>query len=142
VNKLDTERLVKFLGMSDSSSDGEALTAMRMANKLLREAEVTWRDVITDPRVAERQVFEAFVHQKTRTHAARYGRPLRAKRHNPNEGRHTDSDIPEMLTALRQRRHEMGFLMFLAGVTEQYRRVGYLTTSQLNAVRAAYQRRG
>ncbi len=40
------ERLVKLLGMVGSEHDGEALNAARMADKLVRDAGLTWATVI------------------------------------------------------------------------------------------------
>jgi hypothetical protein len=39
------ERLVKLLGQAGSSYDGEAVTALRLAQKLLREQRLTWREL-------------------------------------------------------------------------------------------------
>jgi hypothetical protein len=50
---LDLERLRKLLGMTGSSQDGEALNAMRMANKMLVENKLTWADVIPNRTVHE-----------------------------------------------------------------------------------------
>jgi hypothetical protein len=43
------DRLVKLLGMVGSAHDGEALNAARLADKLLRDAGLTWADVIGTP---------------------------------------------------------------------------------------------
>ena len=40
------DRLIKLLGMIGSAHDGEALNAAKLANKLVREASLTWSDVI------------------------------------------------------------------------------------------------
>ena len=43
-------RLTKLLGMTSSTYDNEALSAVRMANQLLKSAGLTWSDVIAhDP---------------------------------------------------------------------------------------------
>ncbi len=41
----DFNRLVKFMELATSSNDGEALNALRMANKLLEANKVTWAKV-------------------------------------------------------------------------------------------------
>lgn len=43
----DKDRLIKLLNLSNSDADGEALTALRLANKLLKQADLTWQDVLT-----------------------------------------------------------------------------------------------
>jgi hypothetical protein len=52
---LDRERLAKFLSMTSSGHDGEALAAIRQANRLLRDHGKNWAEVLgTSPaRTAE-----------------------------------------------------------------------------------------
>jgi hypothetical protein len=40
------ERLAKLLELTRSNSDGEALTAMRMANAMLKAANKSWSDIL------------------------------------------------------------------------------------------------
>ena len=46
---LDRVRLAKLLGMTTSSFDGEALTAMRRANELVKGGRTTWVEIIVMP---------------------------------------------------------------------------------------------
>jgi hypothetical protein len=43
----DRERLARLLGMIGSAHDGEALNAARLADRLIRDRELTWFDVVT-----------------------------------------------------------------------------------------------
>ena len=43
---LDRERLAKLLSMTSSGHDGEALTAIRQANRMLREHGKNWAEVL------------------------------------------------------------------------------------------------
>lgn len=43
---LDRERLIKILGLTTSSSDGEALSALRKANEIIAGEKLTWADVL------------------------------------------------------------------------------------------------
>lgn len=43
---IDRERLAKLLGMIGSDHDGEALSAARMADRLVQEARLTWHEVL------------------------------------------------------------------------------------------------
>jgi hypothetical protein len=53
VTTFDRARFVKFLGMTGSKHDAEALAFIRRANEMLQEAGLTWRDVIlADPKPA------------------------------------------------------------------------------------------
>lgn len=38
------ERILKLLALTESDSDGEALNAIQMANKILRKANLSWRE--------------------------------------------------------------------------------------------------
>jgi cupin superfamily acireductone dioxygenase involved in methionine salvage len=49
---IDAHRLVKLLGMLGSHHDGERAAAALMADRLVRERGLTWRDVIVMPREA------------------------------------------------------------------------------------------
>jgi hypothetical protein len=42
----DLDRLAKLLGMVGSAHDGEALSAARMAHRMLTDLGLTWHDVI------------------------------------------------------------------------------------------------
>jgi len=44
--KFDHKRLVKFLGMTTSTNDGEALSAIRMANRELARLGKTWQEFV------------------------------------------------------------------------------------------------
>lgn len=42
-------KLIKFMMLTNSESEGEALNAIRMANKLLKKEGKTWEEVINSP---------------------------------------------------------------------------------------------
>jgi hypothetical protein len=44
----DRERLVKLLGVTHSTSDGEALAAIRKCNELLIQHKLSWNDVVAE----------------------------------------------------------------------------------------------
>lgn len=48
----DLTRIVKLLGMTGSEHDGEALNAIRLANKLIREGKTNWAEVMA-PKTAK-----------------------------------------------------------------------------------------
>ena len=43
---MDKERLIKFLNLTTSSTDGEALSAIRKANIFLKENNINWEEII------------------------------------------------------------------------------------------------
>lgn len=47
---LDPKRLHKFVCLFDAPSEGERMVALGMANRLLAEHGVTWRDFVVTPR--------------------------------------------------------------------------------------------
>jgi len=65
---MDMEKLIKILGMTGSAHDGEALAALRMAQKLMAANGKTWKDLIGAPR-AQQTGWDPFAH--ARENAAR-----------------------------------------------------------------------
>lgn len=56
------DRLTKLLGMTQSSHDGEALNAVRLANRVLAEHRLTWREALgTTTAIAARPDDEDFL---------------------------------------------------------------------------------
>ena len=55
---IDRERLIKLLGLLGSAHNGEIAAAGRMADALIRDAGVTWADVIASETV-QRELIEA-----------------------------------------------------------------------------------
>jgi hypothetical protein len=43
---IDLTKLARILGMSGSAHDGEALNAVRMADRLIRDNKMTWEDLL------------------------------------------------------------------------------------------------
>lgn len=55
---LDRERLAKLMAMTTSDKDPEALSALRMANKMLSAERTTWGDILRDvPRDIRLSIF-------------------------------------------------------------------------------------
>jgi hypothetical protein len=53
---IDRERLIKLLGLLGSDHDGEIASAGRMADALIRDAGVTWADVIAPDAIQQELV--------------------------------------------------------------------------------------
>lgn len=45
-SQVDREKLVKFLALADSDQDGEALSALRRASRMVRDGGLEWDDVV------------------------------------------------------------------------------------------------
>jgi hypothetical protein len=54
MNGTRRERLIQLLGMTGSRFDPEALNAIRLAERLLAEEKMTWREVFNMPAVGSR----------------------------------------------------------------------------------------
>lgn len=52
------ERLVKLLNLSASDNDNEALSAIRLANQLVRKNGLTWQSIVEDPEPQQPQYYE------------------------------------------------------------------------------------
>ena len=50
---LDLERLARVIAMGGSAHDGEALAALRQADRSIRDAGMTWHDVLLPGRLLE-----------------------------------------------------------------------------------------
>lgn len=48
LNVAERRRLARLLGMVGSSHDGEALNAARLADRMVRDAGLTWHEVLAD----------------------------------------------------------------------------------------------
>lgn len=136
---LDRKRLIQFMGMTGSDADGEALTAIRMANRLIKEANMSWAELlaakppplgmpVTDWRTRPSK-------RKAGAGTSQYGRPAPRHRHNPDVGRNSGDDIQEMLAALATKRLEMSTMMFLASLNTHWETKGYLTDPQYDALK-------
>lgn len=56
MSKIDLAQLIKILNLTQSDSDGEALSAIRIVNGKLKAAGMTWEILLkTAPKPAERQ---------------------------------------------------------------------------------------
>ena len=137
--ELDLERLVKILRRTESSADGEALNAVRMANRMVKEAGKTWEDVLlrgssnstqASPRSYGRS------DQSFRTPPSRrgtYGKAHRPTPRGPVEKVVSD-DIDRYFDALASQRYDISSAMFVASVREEYEKNGYLTRPQFDVI--------
>jgi len=132
---VDLKRLVQIMGMTGSNGDGEALNAIRMANAMLKSANLSWSDVLRPPVLhVPSQDFRTPPSKRGTGDTSRYGR--RASQRMPDDGKkHNGSDIDAMMSALASRRHEVSTMMFLASLRDFWERNSYLTTPQYDALK-------
>lgn len=134
---LDRERLLKLLRLTESDADGEALNAVRMANRMLKSAGKSWDEVligVTTPSASARSYGSPDYRTPPSKRGPRtYGRAEPPKK-RAEPKKIYDDNIGDYLKALTERRHDMGTVMFLASLTEFYQENGYLTEPQYEAI--------
>lgn len=127
---IDRPKLIKLMMMTQSSNDGEALTALRKANALLAADNVNWSEFISGikqqaPRPAPRPKGRGFDAKPEADHREHH--------------RFTDPAIPRMLASLL-RDSKGGFRDFIESIDEFWSTKGFLTEKQYDAVLNAYER--
>jgi hypothetical protein len=137
---LDIKKLVAVMGMTGSVGDGEALNAVRLANRMLKAANKTWSDVIpvTIPRGAPDYRDFRTPPSKRKSKPGDAGRRYGRRAHQgpvADSGRHDDPQINDWLNDLAKRKHDLSTMMFLASITDQWDRKGWLSTAQFESVR-------
>lgn len=141
---IDMQKLARFMRMTEvvetGSHDGEALSALRMANRLLREAGKDWGDILAPPRAAAPSAPD-YRTPPSKRGTARYGSAAPRRDPNAGKGRIYSSDIEPMLAALGSRRNDVGTLMFLASLREFFETNGYLTEAQYEHVKRMHEGR-
>jgi hypothetical protein len=136
---LDRTRLARLLAMTSSIHDGEALTAVRMANRAIAAAGLTWEQVLgsRSGTAASTPDFRT-PPSKRGTGTARYGRPA-PKAQPKDTTRRTDADIDLMMSECAGRRHDVNTLMFLASLRDYWETHNYLTQDQYVALQRIYE---
>lgn len=131
--RIDRARLARVLEMMSSTHDGEALNAARAATKMVRDAGVTWEQVLSGrtgaPGMPSAPDYRTPPSKRGTT---RYGRP--APKQSKDERRVTGDDIDTMLSEVGARRLEVSTMMFVAGLLQDWERKGYLTVPQYEAL--------
>jgi len=136
-------KLVRIMRMTESSSDGEALNALRLANRMLKAEGKTWEDII-GARVGAANPLSPDYRQppsQRRTgDTSRWGKPQSQERPTENKAKVYDENIASMLNALSERRHDVSTLMFLASIREFYEKNDFLTQAQYDAIKRMHAR--
>ncbi|MET4121186.1 hypothetical protein ABIB85_007666 [Bradyrhizobium sp. JR1.5] len=142
---IDRERLLKFMRLTESDHDGEAIAAMRMANKLIRSAGKTWEDVVSGVAAPAPKSYGSPAPSDYRTPPSQratrqYGR---ADPRSPKteDKKIYDDNIGTYLKELTKRRHDPSTVMFLASLSEYYEAKGYLTEPQYETVMRMHDRK-
>jgi hypothetical protein len=123
--------------MTESTSDNEALTALRLANAMLKADGKNWHDILFSSKPTPSPDYRTPPSKRGAGDTRRYGTRApqgRAK----DETRWTGPEIAPMLDALSRGRHDLGTMTFIASLTDFWERRGYLTTDQYNALKSMH----
>lgn len=138
---VDREKLIKLMRMTESNADGEALNALRLANKMLSAAGLHWGNILgnggTDRSHMVPPSKRGFNNKPS---TSRYGRAAPRQSYQGDKGKNHDEVIADWLNILAKRRHSIDFQMFLGSVTNFWEKNGYLTDAQYDAIRRAVDR--
>jgi hypothetical protein len=74
--QIDREKLAKFLGMLGSDGEGEVINAGRMAHKMLKQARLSWPEVL-DPAGSDADQRFVFLHDEIKTARVRLDKARR-----------------------------------------------------------------
>lgn len=116
--------------MTTSDSDGEALNALRMANKLLAAEALRWPDVLQE----ERKV------TVTVSREGWNGAPYKAEEEWVPPHLKDKVVIDLMFKTIYGTQMTPDFKAFLDNVHERWKKFGSLTANQYNAIRRCYSR--
>ncbi len=116
------EKFIKIMKLTQSDQDGEALNALRMANTILVEANVSWEELLR----AKVAVTSSVAAQAV-----------------PQTGKHytNKEEIEEMLKGvLSGMATGSSFYSFIKSLDDWWTEKGWLTEKQYNALRKSYER--
>lgn len=135
---IDRQRLIKLMMMTTSTNDGEALTAVRKANAMLKVEGSDWSKFLSSPssigldrrpqQPPPRPPMKPTGRGTTDTH-----------KYPPPKDRFTDNDIPRMLQSL-MRDTKGDFRNLIESLYQQWNDKHYLTERQYEVVINAYER--
>ena len=122
----DYGKLAKVMQLTQSSSDGEALAAIRMANAMLAKVNLNWAELIkNDFEVPEDNLIALREGKHDRTFPPVYEQARQ-------------SDIEEIFACLMTADIEQNFMQVLQSIFSQYNRKRRLSIKQYNVICKAY----
>jgi len=125
--------LTKLLAMTASANDGEALTAIRKANDILKEHGFTWQEVLSKQVGATSGNYQS----------AQGGSDFSMRAHEQDDRasvvERTNAHIDKCLDTLRGK--DLGkFTDWIKSIDDQWARTRYLSPDQRRPLFAAYER--
>lgn len=137
----DFNRLVKFMEMTTSINDGEALNAARMANKLLAANNADWKRVFARLITIEVEPGAGDVDPAPANRTPPGAVPVHgSSAAKTREQLDREAHINHMFDYCLQRVKSGDFRKFLLDVESQWQKKGRLSTGQYEAVKRTYDR--
>lgn len=138
ISLADLTQLRKLMGMTGSDADGEALNALRMANRLLKKSDLSWADILDRCVTASAANGSGYT---TSTMRAGADDGFDEERGEDN----LDETIQNAFDELRGVMLSPSFRAFVDDVERKWNQTGYLTPGQrapiLKAVKNVRERR-
>jgi hypothetical protein len=145
---IDREKLCKLMRMTESENDGEALNALRAANRMLLAEQINWFEVLGMPRGKRQAPYDPT--RKTpeqanegRRKAAEWARAEDRKAREAQMEKVYDPNIGTMFAEVKVRlqslaKSEPSLATLLHAMQESYLQEGYLTKQQYDALKRTY----
>lgn len=126
---------VKLMMMTTSNSDGEALTALRKANKILADAKVSWIELLGAQKPD--QSFRVPPSKRPRRPEPQWDDVGDHDRRRPH---YVGSDIDEMFDKVFKQKMSEGFASFIESIHIWWEQKGWLSKAQYDALKNAAER--
>jgi hypothetical protein len=140
---IDREKLCKLMRMTESENDGEALNALRAANRMLLAEQVNWFEVLGMPRGKRQTPYDPT--RKTpeqaneeRRKAAEWARAEDRKAREAQMEKVYDPNIGTMFAYVKAHNRESSLATLLHAMQEYYLQEGYLNKQQYDALKRTY----
>ena len=118
------QRLVKILNLTSSENDHEALVAIRHANKLLLKESLTWGKLLQ--RDATKYEFKASYEEATDD--------------EDEEDEDYEENVTNIFESILKSTQSKNTMSFVESVYGQYKKKGYLSPKQTQAIQDIYDR--
>lgn len=137
-------KFIKIMGLTTSSSDGEALSAIRKANAILKEKNMSWEEVFFAPKVQRSTIPEQDIAEMVR---AAHEKGFREGKAWKPETRKYEYDLDSVSTwdmirevkSSLQARGQTEPLSFIESLEAGYVKFGSLTPRQQAALKKFYE---
>jgi hypothetical protein len=135
--------LIKLLNLSSSNEDGEALSAIRHANKLIRKEGMSWEDLIRLPDLpavipTEEEPTHSPVRSRKRNLNNKKSTPSQAKATKPSHSNKKLQSTFDLLLKSKGLQKQTSSFNFVKNIYEFWQARGYITDAQKYYIKQYY----